>query len=481
MAGRVLVVSPVPVVQRQIQLLLDPHGFLVAAAATRREALELCTSEPVQVLLVDLRHDDALGLLSTLASAWDADGATGSGASGPPPCVALVDDHDRRRVRAALEAGAVEVVSFDLLDRMLVARLRSVLVGPARAASELWGGDDVPDHERRIGRRKGDVLVGQSPQMVALVQQIDAIAKTDLGVAIYGETGTGKELVARTLHARSLRHAGPLVVANCTALPEPLFENELFGHERGAFTGADRRQPGLLDEATGGTLVLDEIGDVAPGIQAKLLRLLQFHEYKRVGGTKTLKADVRILTTTHRDLGRAVEEGRFREDLYYRLHTLQLKLPALRDRLDDVPLLVDHFVRLFNARERRDFVGFTAEAVRRLQEHGWPGNVREMQGVVERSLVMAGTQRLLGAELLQLAPRPAALVIDTSRPFSELRAEIVEQFERRYLEALLRATSGNLSRAARRAGHERKSLWRLLQRYRMNPRSYRSAGGAEEG
>jgi transcriptional regulator with PAS, ATPase and Fis domain len=313
--------------------------------------------------------------------------------------------------------------------------------------------------------------------MHALAEQIDMIAKTDIGVAIYGETGTGKDLVARTIHALSRRARKPCVLANCTALPEALFENELFGHERGAFTGADSRQEGLIREAEGGTLVLDEIGDLKGGVQAKLLRLLQSREFKMIGGGKTLQADVRILATTHHDLRKAVQERRFREDLYYRLNTLQVTLPPLRDRLEDVALLVDHFVALFNEREGRDFYGFTPAAIRRLQSHRWPGNVRELESVTYRSLVMAGSRRLLDAEDVQLGRETGPADFDLNRPFAELKTDATERFERYYLENLLRRAGGNLAHAARAAQHERKSLWRLLRKYDLDPKAFKPRKG----
>jgi DNA-binding NtrC family response regulator len=379
----------------------------------------------------------------------------------------LIDAADGDTARQLLACGAQDVVPVTLIESLLVHRVKGLV---------LHQPDKREPDPNRWGRRKSDLLVGRSKEMSMLAQRIDMIAKSDMGAAIFGETGTGKEMVARTIHGRSRRAHRPFIVANCTALPEALFENELFGHEKGAFTGADSRNVGLLSEAEEGTLLLDEIGEITDAIQAKLLRLMQFHEYKMIGGNKTIRADVRILTTTHRDLETAAAEGRFRQDLFYRMNTLHIYLPPLRSRLEDVPLLVDHFVSLFNEREGRECEGFTAAAMRRLQTHDWPGNVRELESVVYRSLVMAGTSRRLDADDVDLQRIQASVTpgptLDTTRPFAALKGEVIEHFERRYLESLLQRTKGNLSKAAREAHHERKSLWRLLNKYGIDPKRF---------
>ena len=448
---RVLLVAPDPALQRRVQLAVDDADLVVAAAAHVRDAERMLSSERPNVMVIDARRAPERELIARRAK-------------GGPPIIALIDEGDKAAARSALEHGAADVVSCDLLEEVLLLRLHALI---ERAQSS-----EPSPILARAGRRKTDLLIGQSRIMHVLTQRIDMIAKSDIGAAIYGETGTGKELVARTIHARSKRTGKPFVAANCTALPEPLFENELFGHERGAFTGADSRGVGLIGEAEGGTLLLDEIGDISGSIQAKLLRLLQFREYKMIGGAKTLRADVRILTTTHRDLAKAVREGRFREDLFYRMNTLAISLPPLRDRLDDVALLVDHFGQVFNEREQRDFIGFAPPAIQLLQRHEWPGNVRELESMVYRTLVMTGSKRVIDADDVQLG-EPGDRVDDWTRPFAELKAEAMERFERRYLEQLLRQTQGNLSLAARTARHERKSLWRLVQKYGLDPASFR--------
>jgi two-component system response regulator GlrR len=485
---RVLLLASEPTTQRRLQLLLDEHEWLAVAVGNLAEARRLLRSELFAAVVVDGRSDPDRELVAELGARARA---TGRDSSPPPslpswspealapPVVVLVDGADPTELARLLGLGVADVVERGLLDALLAHRLRMVVrsAGAERTRPGPTPGGGGEGALRRAGRRRSDLLIGRSPLMLALAKHIDMIAKTDIGVAVYGETGTGKDLVARTIHALSPRARKPFVVANCTALPEALFENELFGHERGAFTGADTRQEGLIREAEGGSLVLDEIGDLKGGVQAKLLRLLQSREFKMIGGSKTLHADVRILATTHRDLRKAVQERRFREDLYYRLNTLQVTLPPLRDRLEDIALLVDHFVALFNEREGRDFQGFTPSAIRRLHLHRWPGNVRELESVVYRSLVMAGSRRLLEVEDVQLGQEMSATDLDPNRPFAELKSEAVERFERYYLENLMRRTGGNLAHAARAAQHERKSLWRLLRKYDLEPKTFRPSKG----
>jgi DNA-binding NtrC family response regulator len=458
---RVLLVTQDTALQQRVQLGLDRHEMVVVAAVGVSDAARKMAAEDYPALLVDARGEGAGPLVAALAGAG-------------PPVVALVDPAAPQGAEEALEAGALDVVAADAIDAILALRLRRVARAGALPVRAQRGA-----HARtpRPGLRKSDVLVGHSEPMRALLQQVEMLARSDIGVLITGETGTGKELVARTLHAAGARAGGPFVVANCTALPETLFENELFGHERGAYTGANRRQGGLIDEAHGGTLLLDEIGEITDAIQAKLLRLLQFREYKLVGGTRTLTADVRLLATTHRDLAELVRRGRFREDLYYRLHTLEIRLPPLRSRLEDLPVLVDHFVGLYNDDHGGDFVGLTPNAVARLSKHDWPGNVRELENVVNRSLVMA-TRRLLDAADVAMTGVTPAAAVDLERPFAELRSDVVDRFERAYLDQLLRRTKGNLSLAARLSQHQRKSLWRLCQRHGLEPDRYRE--GADE-
>ena len=313
-------------------------------------------------------------------------------------------------------------------------------------------------------------IVGSNPAMVELFKLALRVAGTRSSVLIRGESGTGKELIARTIHSHSARREQPFVAVNCTSLSETLLETELFGHVKGAFTGATERRPGLFLEANHGTVFLDEVGDMSLSMQAKLLRVLQEHEVKPVGGTETVPVDTRVVAATHRDLESLVHAGRFREDLYYRLNVVSLKVPPLRERPDDVPLLAAHFLRQYSAQSGRPVHGFSREAMAALVHYGWPGNVRELENVVDRAVALATgsvaeeadlPDKLLGAVQGLDSPAPPA-----GEPLLGLRdrpplGEIV----RRYVLGVLAEVGGNKSEAARVLGVPRRSLYRMIDRY----------------
>ena len=300
-------------------------------------------------------------------------------------------------------------------------------------------------------------VIGRAPEFVQMLERAQRAAPTDTSVLLTGESGTGKEVVARAIHHASARAAGPFVAVNCAALPETLIESELFGHERGAFTGADKLKRGRFELATGGTLFLDEIGELQPAVQAKLLRVLQEREYERVGGTATLTADVRLIAATNRDLERAVAEGRFREDLYYRLAVFPLRLPALRDRGDDIVLLGEHFVGELGARLGKADAGLSRDAREALLGHLWPGNIRELQNVIERALIVSDGGLITAAQLA-LGPARAATAVDDAGDGS------LADLERRTIQAALTRAKGNKARTAAALGISRMQLYTKLRR-----------------
>jgi transcriptional regulator with GAF, ATPase, and Fis domain len=314
-----------------------------------------------------------------------------------------------------------------------------------------------------------DRIVGGAPAFRALLEQARKVAATETTVLLTGESGTGKEVLARAIHHESPRADGPFVAVNCAALPETLIESELFGHERGAFTGADKLKRGRFELAAGGTLFLDEIGDLAPAVQAKLLRVLQEREYERVGGTVTLRADVRLVTATNRDLEVAVADGRFRDDLFYRLAVFRLRLPALRERGDDVLTLAAHFVRELGARMGRGEPGLSLDARQALLAHQWPGNIRELQNAVERALIVS-EGGLLTAAHLGIAPRPEPPVAAaTPAPADEpARDGSLAELEKRSILAALKRAKGNKSRAADALGITRTQLYTRLKRFGLD-------------
>lgn len=322
--------------------------------------------------------------------------------------------------------------------------------------------------------RKSDVIIGSSPWIKELFARIDMIAPTEISVAISGESGTGKELVARTIHNLSKRRSGPFVVVNCAAITESLLEDELFGHVRGAFTDASRDRPGLLSEADQGTLFLDEIGEMSLGLQAKLLRVLQEQEFRRVGADENTRVDIRLITATNRNLQHEVSSGRFREDLFYRINVFPLPMLPLRERPEDIPLLAQHFLLKHREKSGRNVQGFTPEALELLQQGSFPGNIRELENRVHQALVLATGDRI-GAQDLHLEPTAVRGLarIDIQRPFRELKREHVDAFEREYTIKLLRAHEGNVSKASKQAGIDRKNLWAMAKRHRLSLDEFR--------
>ena len=359
----------------------------------------------------------------------------------------------------AARAGAVDVVARPLNAAELAFR-----IGRAAAAS------DRADKRRP---RKSDVLIGTGPWIKELYDRISMVAATDVTVAIFGESGTGKELVARTIHNSSPRHDAPFVVVNCAAIPEMLLEDELFGHVRGAFTDASRDREGLLAAAHTGTLFLDEIGELPLPLQAKLLRVLQSHEFRRIGDDQDRRVDVRIVTATNRDLDQLVARGSFRQDLYYRINVFPLHLPPLRERPEDIALLVHHFVQKHRGRLGKPLDGISAAAITRFSAYEFPGNVRELENKVHQAMVMAAGPIIEEGDVALPAGRTSAPRIDVARPFRDLKAETIDQFERAYLTELLRAHAGNLAAAARAAGMDRKNLWALVARHGLDRATFK--------
>jgi len=312
------------------------------------------------------------------------------------------------------------------------------------------------------GQLANSSIIGNSPPMQELLEMISYVAATEATVLITGESGTGKELVAAELHKNSDRHNGPFVKVNCAALAETLLESELFGHEKGAFTGADRRREGRFVQANGGTLFLDEIGETTHAMQVKLLRVLQEHELQRVGGEETIKVDVRILAATNRDLAAEVKAGNFREDLYYRLNVVTLSVPPLRERTGDIPLLVAHFVRKFAEKNRRTVEAVTPRCMELLVRYGWPGNVRELENAIERGVILMRGDQLTEKSL----PLPIQKQEESgSGAGGGVPAASLHEAERLLILQTLEETGGNKSEAARRLGITRKTLQNKLQRY----------------
>lgn len=314
-------------------------------------------------------------------------------------------------------------------------------------------------------------FVGQSSVLLEVIKKIPLVAKCDANVMISGETGTGKDLCARAVHYLSARAHGPFIPVNCGAIPVELMENELFGHERGAYTGAICAENGLIHESDGGTLFLDEIDCLSPPAQVKLLRFLQEKEYRALGSTKTRKAHVRVIAASNAELEAAVKEGRLRHDLYYRLNVIPLRLPALRERREDIPALARHFLARYVAEFGKPIKDFSLEAIQALMVYDWPGNVRELQHVIERTVVLCEHGNIRDGDIT-LPRRETQASLES---FKEEKSRVIAQFERDYIISVLRACEGNITKAARLARKNRRAFWQLMRKYEIDVQAFMSS------
>jgi two-component system response regulator GlrR len=358
----------------------------------------------------------------------------------------LTKPFDDRELKAAIDKG----LDQQRMSRE-IQRLKSLV-------KELYGLENV---------------IARSPTMQRLFQKIAQVADSDATILLSGETGTGKEVLARVIHTNSRRVKNPFVALNCAAIPEALFESELFGHVRGAFTSAVATKRGFFQSANGGTLFLDEIGELPLPMQVKLLRAVQEREVREVGADYVTKVDVRIIAATNKDLAEAVKAGTFRHDLYYRISVVPLTVPPLRERKDDIPLLGQHFLKHSAMRANKDVRGFTAAAMHRLMVYPWPGNVRELENAIEKAVVMS-RQDLISPDLL---PTVGVAPDIAMKPLTEAK----EEFERTYLRNLLQMTGGNISRAAQFAGRYRADFYKMLKKYGLHPSSLRGKTETDMG
>lgn len=450
---RILIVDDDATFLRLLAAVLAKEGYVVSTAASGPEALAFLERDSVDVVLADLAMPemDGIELIGRIRESQPL-----------LPILLMTAFAEDRELRRAMGAGAA-----DFLPKPASARELAMRIERALSTREILAEIEElrRDQERaRAGRRKTDLLIGGSEATQSIYRQIVMLAKNDVTVLIEGESGTGKELVARTLHLSGPRCARPFLVVNCGAIPENLLEDELFGHERGSFTGAFAEREGVFEEADGGTVLLDEIGELPLSMQVKLLRFLQTPEFRRIGGKKTIRPNLKVLAATNRDLETEVRAGRFRQDLFYRINVVPIRIPPLRDRPDDIPLLVGHFLRLHGASLGRSEVTFSGEALERLVRHRWPGNVRELENVVRKLLITVERNRI-EAEDLVLGESPQAFEADLDGPLPEVRRRAIERVERDYVARVLARSEGNLSAAARLAGMDRKNFWTLARRH----------------
>jgi two-component system response regulator HydG len=471
---RVLVVDDEPALLRALEALLQKKGHAVVALDSPIAATQRLAQEDFDVALLDIKMPELSGL--ELLSAVKH--------RRPEIEVIIMTGHATVETAIqALKAGAYDYLTKPFDDVELVAR------DVAKAAERKLLLDRNRKLETQLRERDDGGLVGSSAPMREVTRMIDAVAYSATTVLVHGESGTGKELVARALHARSPRKAQPFVALNCGALTETLLESELFGHVKGSFTGAQRDQKGLFDAADGGTIFLDEIGDIPLATQVRLLRVLQEGEIKRVGSADSVRVDVRVIAATHRDLPKLVKQGRFREDLFYRLNVIAIQLPALRERVEDVPLLAHHFLRRYADRLGKKVRTLSPDAIELLCGYRWPGNVRELENAIERAVVLCRGDEVLPSDLPPaITGRTAPLVRDApatgdesawlQTSYAAAKEQALRRFEKSYVDALMKACDSNISAAARRAGMDRSNFKRVLRKYRTD---VETDGGDEAG
>ncbi len=450
MNEHVLIIDDEAGIRSTLSGILEDEGYRAASAATAGEGLAMLTRRSFDLVMLDvwLPDRDGLDLLRELRE-------TGSDIP-----VIVISGHGN--IDSAVKS--IRLGAQDFLEKPL--SLSRVILTVANALERLRLSRELQQLAEKIER--SEPLIGTSPPMVRLKEDLKVAAESDSRILIVGENGTGKELVARQVHRLSKRAQAPFVDVNCAAIPEELIESELFGHVKGAFTGATADRPGRFEQAHGGTLFLDEIADMSMKTQAKVLRVLQEQRFERVGGTTATQVDVRVLAATNKDLEEEIRQGRFREDLYFRLAVIPLRVPPLRERSDDIALLVDYFIDQFAHEIGRRAKVVEPAAMQRLRAYAWPGNVRELRNVVERMMIMVRGDTIRASDL------PPTLHEETTRAhqaiwqqdFASLK-EARATFEKRYIERLLSELDGNVSRTAQALGLERSNLYRKLRAYEI--------------
>ena len=462
MTAKLLIVDDEPNVRYSLSKAFSSPDWEVTAVGTAREAIAAVKETQPDVMLLDLRLPDMTGLEAFAVIREDA----------PSLPVILITAH--ATTETAIEAMKQGVFEY-LLKPVDLAQLREV-VGKALELSRMRRVPAVFDGAGE-GSEEVDLIVGKSSAMQAVYKAIGRVAAQDVNVLILGESGTGKELVARALFQHSKRHNGPFLAINCAALAENLLESELFGHERGSFTGADRRRIGKFEQANKGTLFLDEIGDMSPSVQAKVLRILQEQRFERLGSNDSIQADVRVIAATHYDLEKQVAEGKFRRDLFYRLNAITIRLPAVRERSDDIPLLIDHFLKQHSKKMAIPIPQFTQEAQEALFRHDWPGNVRELQHVIQYAILHAQGGLITPESLPVLAstntPEPSSDSIDEllrirvrdllARNEADIYKKMEEFMSRIVLTEVLQHTNGGQAEASKLLGVARNTLRNKLR------------------
>lgn len=464
MKPAILIIDDEEIIRKFLKIPLDKRGYRVFLASSGREGLTAYRKEDPDIVILDMRLPDSDGL-DILKEIMEED---------PSKIVVMITAYAEVELAVrAMKLGAFDYISkpFEFAEINLIVEKASALLKLRNKLSLL---------ERFWDKYIYADMVGKCKKMRDLFQSIEEIAVSPAKtIFIFGETGTGKELTARAVHNKSSRASSPFVAINCTILDERLLQSELFGHEKGAFTDASVTKKGLFEVADGGTIFLDEIGDMKPSLQVKLLRVLDEMSFRRLGGVKDIKVNLRVITSSNRNMKEEVAEKRFRDDLYYRINVVSLKIPPLRERDDDILLLVEHYLKKYNGEFGKQVRGFTPEASVLLLRYDWPGNVRELRNLLERLVLLSGVEMITPAHLpLEIrgggVDRLSMLEKEdyTGLEFTEAKQRVVSGFEKKYIGDLLQQYQGNVSHAATAAGINRSTLQRMLKKYDLSSRNF---------
>lgn len=452
--GRILVVDDDPNILKVIRIRLEAEGYRVSTAAKAEDAITLARKGTFHLALIDLKlpEKDGIGVMKEL---HEIDPEL--------PVIILTAYGTIKSAVSAMSKGASTYLTKPFDNQELLLQIGSCLE-KSRLSNELKA-------LREMVRDKYgfENIIGKSKRMKEVVEQVAQAAGTDSNVYIEGDSGTGKELIAKTLHLASSRKDRPFVAINCAAIPETLLESELFGYEKGAFTGATTNKKGLLAQAHKGTFFLDEISEMPLTMQSKLLRVLQEREFYPLGGGKTTNVDIRLISSSNKNLKSEVEKGSFRQDLFYRIDVIHIKLPTLLERREDIPILAMHFLERFSEQMGKRIKGFSPSALQKLMLHSWPGNVRELENTIESAVVMAPKDIITEDFLLQTQNSEQ----ETLKSFKHAK----EDFERDYLVQLIGITQGNVSKAAKLAGKYRADLYELFRKHGIDPSDFRKDEG----
>ena len=453
-SGRhILAVDDDPNILQVLEMRLLSGGYTVSTAADAADVRRLLETQAFDLVLLDLRLGDSDGieLMETVHAVHPG-----------LPVIILTAYGTIQTAVDAMRRGAFGYLTKPFEGRELLVQVEKALE-QQRLSQEV--------HRLRSMVKDAysfENIIGRSAAIQGVLDQVSQAAQSESSVYIEGQSGTGKELIAKTLHMCSPRREGPFVAINCAAIPETLLESELFGYEKGAFTGADRNRKGLMAEAHGGTFFLDEISEMPLSMQVKLLRVLEERAFFPVGGRKTVNVDIRIIAASNKHLETEIHKGTFREDLFYRIHVIPIKLPTLRERREDIPLLARHFLEKYARIMSKDIKGFSAAAMRKLMTYAWPGNVRELENTIECAVALSDSASIRDQAILRHPFQvPAG---NTVLPLKDAKAD----FERNYLSKLLESTRGNISQASKMAGKYRADFYNLLKKHGLDPKTFRN-------